>query len=1211
MQATASTTTTRLSASTRLLHDNYITGESSQLEVGQLRQYLMERDAVIGQLESLLQDQSARFRQSMQQVQQDLFTATKGEKEMQVLLRSRQSQDNEEKLRLSMEKQRLELELEHAAKTKQREELEWRQKADDLEKQLTDFRLDEQRLAFLEKENKGLKGELEDLERQIEVKGALIDKLENEKIDLEKGARGRIGNFAAERQHRLEKEKLQQEVDMLRRQLTTAAGAGAGAPSSSSSSPDHSEAAAAAASASAEQRTADDEAWLQKLEETRAHYEAELQHVRSEVENSCQRLKQELEIEKERRELAEREQMSLQGKLRMEKHRGDEENRRGELEKEEMDSRLAVLRQELEETRTAITAERAELEQQMRREVERRLQEKEAESDRKSRGLTDNFDVERRDFVTRIADLERAVNERGVECASLRDQLASAGAEGTRLQGEVERCRAEREQAVAAAVADKVVGGAEGGGDERHQQELQLPLPGGPLDQGASVSKVSSVVVGGGPASSSSSKRSVPGMRAAFSRSVSRGSGRAVDDRSRSPNLLLQQQRQLKEKLRVLETENVSLKKTLEKRSRHDGTGGGSNAGTPSAAAGSGTPTLTELRSVKKKLIDREKEVAELRRKLQSSVGEVDRGGKHIGQYLPPRDSSVTPSNHDRFRTSGNPATSSFSRSSSTTREQLLLVTKKEDEIKRLKAENTELRSRVEELHYGQDQLSKSACSSSSQREVEHTEEKQKLQITVESLTSQVREMERRLAEEAGASRHLEAENVEKRRRVRELEALYEEADRAREELEEKVVGLNRHVADVSEKQAQLRVRERATEDELGEELRESRASEQRLRAELEGLRADVTSASKRSAKLEDQLDAEASRCSLLEQTIEILNKEKSLLQEEIRDLERQVTERSMNFNVRASLTSGAGPGGGAGAAAAGAGAPPEPRFSEAAAHTQHTDRAPAPNFVARTPAASKNGEHHYNGTSTPGSVLFGTRGLARGGMREPSSGANNHDRRDYEYDLDRVRGHQDHVDVRTLEEFDARSIASFSRTGASHNRTSRMFLSDQKATGRRPAGDHRSRARNEHYREGNLGHGGLPGEDLRSRYNDAGSPRERSASGSRGRGDNYSNAPSRNTNYPRGGMSAEQRRHLHADTAGAYSSSDEESVFLSRRTTAMRKPLMSRSANPARGGARTGGVKSSRAAKSDSSSEGSLERIVRESDPLFRGSRKKKSSDR
>lgn len=390
-------------------------------------------------------------------------------------------------------------------------------------------------------------------------------------------------------------------------------------------------------------------------------------------------------------------------------------------------------------------------------------------------------------------------------------------------------------------------------------------------------------------------------------------------------------------------------------------------------------------------------------------------------------------------------------------------------------------------------------------------------------------------------------------------------------------------------------------------------ASEQRLRAELEGLRADVTSASKRSAKLEDQLDAEASRCSLLEQTIEILNKEKSLLQDEIRDLERQVTERSMNFNARASLTSGAGAG--AGAAAAGAGAPPEPRFSEGAAHTQHTDRAPAPNFVARTPAASKNGEHHYNGTSTPGSVLFGTRGLARGGMREPSSVANNHDRRDYEYDLDRVRGHQDHVDVRTSEEFDARSIASSSRTGASHNRTSRMFLSDQKATGRRPAGDHRSRARNEHYREGNPRHGGhLPGEDLRSRYNDAGSPRERSASGSRGRGrgDNYSNAPSRNKNYnPRGGMSAEQRRHLHADTAGAYSSSDEESVFLSRRTTAMRKPLMSRSANPARGGARTGGVKSSRAAKSDSSSEGSLERIVRESDPLFRGSRKKKSSDR
>ena len=58
--------------------------ESACFEVNQLRDYVQDRDAVIGQLEALLKDQSNRFRQSMQQVQVDLFTATKNEQEMQV-----------------------------------------------------------------------------------------------------------------------------------------------------------------------------------------------------------------------------------------------------------------------------------------------------------------------------------------------------------------------------------------------------------------------------------------------------------------------------------------------------------------------------------------------------------------------------------------------------------------------------------------------------------------------------------------------------------------------------------------------------------------------------------------------------------------------------------------------------------------------------------------------------------------------------------------------------------------------------------------------------------------------------------------------------------------------------------------------------------------------------------------------------------------------
>ncbi|CAD7938519.1 unnamed protein product, partial [Amoebophrya sp. A25] len=126
------------------------TGES--LEVTQLRQYLMERDAVIGQLENLLQDQSSRFRQSMQQVQSELFNATRSEKEMQVLLRSRQSQDQEEKNRLSMEKQRLEQELSYAAKQQSKEEQKWRLRAEELEKDLADKKIDAQRLDFLERD---------------------------------------------------------------------------------------------------------------------------------------------------------------------------------------------------------------------------------------------------------------------------------------------------------------------------------------------------------------------------------------------------------------------------------------------------------------------------------------------------------------------------------------------------------------------------------------------------------------------------------------------------------------------------------------------------------------------------------------------------------------------------------------------------------------------------------------------------------------------------------------------------------------------------------------------------------------------------------------------------------------------------------------------------------------------------------------------------
>ena len=58
------------------------------------------------------------------------------------------------------------------------------------------------------------------VEAQLEAKGALLDKLENEKIDLERGTKGRVGGlggFAAERQHRLEREKLQKEIDQLKK----------------------------------------------------------------------------------------------------------------------------------------------------------------------------------------------------------------------------------------------------------------------------------------------------------------------------------------------------------------------------------------------------------------------------------------------------------------------------------------------------------------------------------------------------------------------------------------------------------------------------------------------------------------------------------------------------------------------------------------------------------------------------------------------------------------------------------------------------------------------------------------------------------------------------------------------------------------------------------------------------------------------------------
>ncbi|CAD7927058.1 unnamed protein product [Amoebophrya sp. A120] len=1092
---------------------NFLRGSTTvsteSLEVGQLRQYLMERDAVIGQLESLLQEQSTRFRESMQQVQADLFTATKSEKDMQVLLRSRQSQDAEEKNRLSLEKQRLEHELEYAAKEKKREEAAWRQRAEDLQKELSDTKLDQNRLQYLEKENGRLKEEISDVERQLAAKTALVDKLENEKIDLEKGSRGRLGGFAAERQNRLERERLEEQIRDLRKQLNAREEQDT--------------------YSAQERQEAEDEVWLEKIRQNTAYWEQQIEEQKHLLETAETRVK---ELEDQNQDSQSEQILALQGKLRLEKRVAEEQgarHRQLELEKEELEARLNALRNEVEEARTSAEQARAdgnaelceEFERRvenLRRDTEARIQEKEEEATVRLRHASENYDAERRDFVARINELEKSVTVWREKFDSLAAPLPPemATSKGTNSSD-------------------------------------ALPLP----DPLRLKNTTGSTVI----APSASRSSSVSSAKRVQHQNEQIGG--SSSSRARSPSLVvMQRQKQLKERIAVLESENNDLKARLQKR--------GANRVDASPS---------EVRTLRKRLAERETELAHMQHEMRTSSKR--RGSSQSSR---PGDASMRSMN------------SSFQRQGSS---EALVVPGQKSFFSSGAAPPSENHSRIEEAVAESKHL-RTVADQAQQRQTT-------LETTLSSVTAQLRESERRLAEEAEASRKLDTENFEYRKRIRDLETENRITKEGRADLEGKLFDLSKELADAAEKHAaELRRMERQIGDEASREVRDLQKSEAQLHKELEEvkpeverLRSDLRSSRERIAQLEDQYDSEASRCTLLEQTIEILKKEKSLLQDELRDLERQFGEtgslkngdHSKNAgNPRSSTTSRlslknhdefATAVGAAGRGTRGAGTervnddPDESYIShysnrsskktagvnadlagaDGRAHGSTFSRRPnAPNFVASgaavaTPAAgtpygsssSRGGQHHYapDHRSTPGSVLFGRR-------REVPAREDDDD--DVDHYRENVLSRSDYKAARNTSDFHPR-------------------MGDRQ--------EHRTPTA------------------TRNRYND---PQSRPHLSSTGRATTRSTGGAASSgHYNNYGNATAPRRK----SPGILSSSEDDvdSVFLSRRATAVRKPVMSRQASTAR---------RRPPARSESSSEGSLERIVRESDPLFRGSKKR-----